>query len=279
MADIKDRILSLRNEKELTQEKMAKIFNVGLSTVSMWERGERIPRPKILQEICDYFNVDMDYLMGRSDIKNRYQAGLKYDWEEDKSQKKENNIFSKLTDEELAKLEKFNNMSTVMFMNEGNDISDKDKETLATAYAEVLISQRKKWCIMTSKFIIEAALKLRREYGNIYNLIRDKGIILKYVDLDSSIRGLSVDNVIFVNSNISNFEKDFVIAHEFGHYEFHDDSIRQFSKIEAFKGSREETQANLFATIFLQANYKDCDNDDEIQKIINYIWCNYLIFK
>ncbi len=144
MADIKDRILSLRNEKELTQEKMAKIFNVGLSTVSMWERGERIPRPKILQEICDYFNVDMDYLMGRSDIKNRYQAGLKYDWEEDKSQKKENNIFSKLTDEELAKLEKFNNMSTVMFMNEGNDISDKDKETLATAYAEVLISQRKK---------------------------------------------------------------------------------------------------------------------------------------
>ena len=82
--------------------------------------------------------------MGRSDIKNRYQAGLKYDWEEDKSQKKENNIFSQLTDEELAKLEKFNNMSTVMFMNEGNDISDKDKETLATAYAEVLISQRKK---------------------------------------------------------------------------------------------------------------------------------------
>ena len=144
MADIKDRILSLRNEKELTQEKMAKIFNVGLSTVSMWERGERIPRPKILQEICDYFNVDMDYLMGRSDIKNRYQAGLKYDWEEDKSQKKENNIFSKLTDEDLAKLEKFNNMSTVMFMNEGNDISGKDKETLAIAYAEVLISQRKK---------------------------------------------------------------------------------------------------------------------------------------
>ena len=132
---------------------------------------------------------------------------------------------------------------------------------------------------MTSKFIIDAALKLRREYGNIYNLIRDKGIILKYVDLDSSIRGLSIDNIIFINTNISDFDIEFVIAHEIGHYEFHDDSIRQFSKIEAFKGSREETQANLFATIFLQANYKDCDNDDEIQKIINYIWCNYLNFK
>ena len=68
---------------------------------------------------------------------NNYQS-------EEKTEEKENNILSQLTDEELAKLEKFNNMSTVMFMNEGNDISDKDKETLATAYAEVLISQRKK---------------------------------------------------------------------------------------------------------------------------------------
>ena len=110
-------------------------------------------------------------------------------------------------------------------------------------------------------------------------LIKDKGIILKYVDLDSDIKGLSCENIIFINSNISDFEKDFVIAHEIGHYIFHDDSIRQFSKIEAFKGSREETQANLFATVFLQAKYKDCNNDDEIQKIINYVWCNYLNFK
>ena len=141
MVDIKDRIFILRTENSLTQEQMAKIFKVGISTISMWEKGERIPRPKLLQELCDYFNVDMDYLMGRSNIKNRYQAGLKYDWE---NKKEESDIFSQLTDEELAKLEKFNNMSTVMFMNEGNDISDKDKETLATAYAEVLISQRKK---------------------------------------------------------------------------------------------------------------------------------------
>ena len=129
---------------------------------------------------------------------------------------------------------------------------------------------------MTLKYVIDTAQKLLEKYGNIYNLIKDKGIILKYVDLDSSIRGLSVDNIIFINSNISDFDKEFVIAHEVGHYELHDDSIRQFSKIEAFKGSREETQANLFATVFLEANYKDCNSDNEIQKIINYIWCNYL---
>lgn len=143
MTEIKDRIISLRNEKKLTQSQLAKELNISPSAIGMYEQGRRKPSYELLENICDYFNVDMDYLMGRSDIKNRYQAGLKYDWE-DKNEEKENNIFSKLTDEELAKLEKFKNMSTVMFMNEGNDISDEDKETLATAYAEVLISQRKK---------------------------------------------------------------------------------------------------------------------------------------
>lgn len=143
MAEIKDRIVSLRNEKNITQSQLAEELNISPSAIGMYEQGRRKPSYELLEEICDYFNVDMDYLMGRSDIKNRYQAGLKYDWE-NKKEEKENNIFSQLTDEELAKLEKFKNMSTVMFMNEGNDISDEDKETLATAYAEVLISQRKK---------------------------------------------------------------------------------------------------------------------------------------
>lgn len=129
---------------------------------------------------------------------------------------------------------------------------------------------------MTSKFIINTALKLFREYEDIYTLIKEKGIILKYVDLNEKIRGLSYKNIIFINSNIDDFEREFVIAHEIGHNILHDDSVRQFSKIEAFKGSREETQANLFATVFLQASYKDCNTDDDIQKIINYIHCNYL---
>ncbi|WP_339002931.1 helix-turn-helix domain-containing protein [Fusobacterium polymorphum] len=141
MAEIKDRIVSLRNEKNITQSQLAEELDISPSAIGMYEQGRRKPSYELLEEICDYFNVDMDYLMGRSDIKNRYQAGLKYEWEDKKEEK---NIFSQLTKEELAKLEKFNNMSTVMFMNEGNDISDKDKETLATAYAEVLISQRKK---------------------------------------------------------------------------------------------------------------------------------------
>ena len=117
----------LKREKlNLSQEELAEKMNYKSKTsIHKIEVGiTDLPLSKV-KELAAVLNTTPAYLMG---------------WED----KKENNIFSQLTDEELAKLEKFNNMSTVMFMNEGNDISDKDKETLAIAYAEVLISQRKK---------------------------------------------------------------------------------------------------------------------------------------
>jgi len=86
MTEIKDRIISLRNEKKLTQSQLAKELNISPSAIGMYEQGRRKPSYELLENICDYFNVDMDYLMGRSDIKNRYQAGLKYDWEDKKQE-------------------------------------------------------------------------------------------------------------------------------------------------------------------------------------------------
>ena len=118
-----------REELNLSQEELAEKMNYKSKTsIHKIEVGiTDLPLSKV-KELAAVLKTTPAYLMG---------------WE-DKKEEKENNIFSQLTDEELAKLEKFKNMSTVMFMNEGNDISDKDKETLATAYAEVLISQRKK---------------------------------------------------------------------------------------------------------------------------------------
>ena len=118
-----------REELNLSQEELAEKMNYKSKTsIHKIEVGiTDLPLSKV-KELAAVLKTTSAYLMG---------------WE-DKKEEKENNIFSQLTDEELAKLEKFKNMSTVMFMNEGNDISDEDKETLATAYAEVLISQRKK---------------------------------------------------------------------------------------------------------------------------------------
>lgn len=85
MTEIKDRIISLRNEKNMTQAQLAKELNISPSAIGMYEQGRRKPSYELLEEICDYFNVDMDYLMGRSEIRNRYQAGLIYDWETEKT--------------------------------------------------------------------------------------------------------------------------------------------------------------------------------------------------
>lgn len=127
---LSEKVKLKREELNLSQEELAKKMNYKSKTsIHKIEVGiTDLPLSKV-KELAAVLKTTPAYLMGL---------------EEEKTQEKENNIFSKLTDEELAKLEKFKNMSTVMFMNEGNDISDEDKETIATAYAEVLISQRKK---------------------------------------------------------------------------------------------------------------------------------------
>jgi transcriptional regulator len=76
MAEIKDRIISLRNEKNLTQSQLAEELNISPSAIGMYEQGRRKPSYELLEELCDYFNVDMDYLTGRSNIKNRFQEDL-----------------------------------------------------------------------------------------------------------------------------------------------------------------------------------------------------------
>lgn len=52
-------IKKLRNEKDLTQERLAEQFNVSRRTVSRWETGSNMPDLDILIEMADYFDVDL----------------------------------------------------------------------------------------------------------------------------------------------------------------------------------------------------------------------------
>lgn len=69
----KERLISLRKEKGLTQDKFAELMGVSKSAISMYENGNRTPDFELEEKIADYFNVDLDYLRGRSNIRNRYQ--------------------------------------------------------------------------------------------------------------------------------------------------------------------------------------------------------------
>lgn len=57
---------SLRNEKGLTQGELAEKLNISRSTIGMYENGSREPDYETLEAIADYFNVDIDYLLGRT---------------------------------------------------------------------------------------------------------------------------------------------------------------------------------------------------------------------
>ena len=68
-----DILKELRTEKHLTQSQLAKCFEISASTIGMYEQNRREPDFETLEAIADFFNVDMDYLTGRSTVKNKYR--------------------------------------------------------------------------------------------------------------------------------------------------------------------------------------------------------------
>lgn len=56
---------ALRTSKNMTQDELAKILRISRSTVGMYEKGDREPDYETLEAIADYFNVSIDYLLGR----------------------------------------------------------------------------------------------------------------------------------------------------------------------------------------------------------------------
>jgi len=64
------RLKLLRTEKGLTQQKLAVDFNIEQSTISAYENKARTPDIDTLEIICNYFNVSIDYLVGRSNMRN-----------------------------------------------------------------------------------------------------------------------------------------------------------------------------------------------------------------
>lgn len=72
MAKFHERLRLLRKESGLSQQEFADLLgSVSKSSINMYERGEREPSLETLEHIADFFNVDLDYLLGKSDIPNR----------------------------------------------------------------------------------------------------------------------------------------------------------------------------------------------------------------
>lgn len=71
MANFSSVIKRLRMERGITQEQLASMLKVSRSTIGMYETGNREPDFETCEAIADIFNVDMDYLTGRSNIERK----------------------------------------------------------------------------------------------------------------------------------------------------------------------------------------------------------------
>ncbi len=70
MITLANRLKELRKDRGLTQKDLGNILGVGKTTISMYENGNSTPNDEIKLKICDYFNVSLDYLIGKSSVKN-----------------------------------------------------------------------------------------------------------------------------------------------------------------------------------------------------------------
>ena len=62
-----ERLLELRKENGISQAKLAQELQVSYAVVCYWETDRSEPTAPNLVKIADYFEVSVDYLLGRKD--------------------------------------------------------------------------------------------------------------------------------------------------------------------------------------------------------------------
>ncbi|WP_196592956.1 helix-turn-helix domain-containing protein [Pectinatus sottacetonis] len=62
-----NRLKELRRKKGLYQKDLAKILNISQGALSGYETERYQPDPQMLKKLANYFEVTIDYLLGRCD--------------------------------------------------------------------------------------------------------------------------------------------------------------------------------------------------------------------
>jgi methanogenic corrinoid protein MtbC1 len=70
MSHFSKNLRSLRKEANMRQQDLADELGVAQTTIASYEQDQRFPNHETLIEIADFFNVSIDFLLGRDDSKN-----------------------------------------------------------------------------------------------------------------------------------------------------------------------------------------------------------------
>lgn len=88
-----ENLLSLRKEKNLSQEELGNDLFVTRQSISKWESGEVTPDLNKIQMIADYFNIQVEELLFGKDIYN-LKSDKNHDlFDEDDDQRPINNLW------------------------------------------------------------------------------------------------------------------------------------------------------------------------------------------
>ena len=64
------RLKFLRNEKNISQEELAKLLNISRTSITNYELGRNEASTQVLDKLSEIFNCSIDYLLGKSDTRN-----------------------------------------------------------------------------------------------------------------------------------------------------------------------------------------------------------------
>ncbi|EJF39171.1 DNA-binding helix-turn-helix protein [Clostridium sp. MSTE9] len=64
-----ERIRELREDSDLTQEKVGRAINVPQRSYAYYESGQRMVPPHVLCALADFYGISVDYILGRTNRK------------------------------------------------------------------------------------------------------------------------------------------------------------------------------------------------------------------
>ena len=62
----------MREDRDLTQAQVGEAINVPQRTYAYYESGQRMVPPNVLCALADFYHVSVDYLLGRTDVREPY---------------------------------------------------------------------------------------------------------------------------------------------------------------------------------------------------------------
>lgn len=74
---MKNRLRELREEKGLSQNELGKMLNVNQRAISHYENGKRDMGTDTLNKLANFFDVSVDYLLGRTNERKKLNISEK----------------------------------------------------------------------------------------------------------------------------------------------------------------------------------------------------------